>query len=227
MGSADGSIWSPDAAPATPSGYDDEFDDENFDTSLWTDFDPGGTLTKAEIAAGLKLTGTSAGNVEGIYQEAPAGAEWSIITKVAWLHEQADDLKAGLLLLEDVANLATSDLIYYAHYRGGGGTGFQVEEFSNYNSYTGTHVNFGGDKMSTAFYLRLRATGTTWYFDWSTDGLGWMDKWSMARVFTPQGFGLCIKVNTDDAVPIFTFFRYSTDVDDTDIVQGRRINYFA
>ena len=73
-----------------------------------------------------------------VYQDASDGEGWSIITRVSWLNEQANDLKAGILLLEDVSNLATSDCLYFAHYRGGR-MGLQIEEYNHYNSYKATH----------------------------------------------------------------------------------------
>ena len=86
--------------------------------------------------------------------------------------------------------------------------------------------NFVSDKMGTSYYLRLRADGTTWYFDYSSDGLGWMNKWNMTRTFTPTGFGLCIKVDTADALPIFHFFRYVALTDGEDILMGDRVKYW-
>jgi len=222
----DGTIWTPEAAPASPSAYDDEFCDQSFNTELWTDYDVPGTLNKNEVEAGLVLTGTSGADVQGIYQDVPSSEGWSIITRVSWLHEQANDLKAGLLLLEDVNNLATSDCLYFAHYRGSSGMGFQVEEFNHYNSYKATHQNFVSDRMETSFFLRLRAASTSWFFDYSMDGLGWMNKWSMARTFTPEGFGLCVKVDTASAKPIFQFFRYVETVGGEEILQGNRVKYW-
>jgi hypothetical protein len=49
----------------------------------------------------------------------------------------------------------------------------------------------------------------------------------MARAFTPQGFGLAIKTNVADAVPIFGFFRYVADPDGEAVLEGDRIKYWS
>ena len=83
------------------------------------------------------------------------------------------------------------------------------------------------DKSRRIIILRLRASGASWYFDFSYDGISWWNKWSMARAFTPEGFGLYIKTNVADAVPIFGLFRYVADPDEEAVLQGDRIKYWS
>ena len=226
--SADFTFWHPDAPPASPSAYDDEFADAAGagTPSGWTLYDVPTSLTITESEYGLTMVGDTTADVQGIYQAVPAGSEWSIITKVAWLNEQSDDCKAGLLLLSDVSDLPNSDAFYHAHYRGSAGGGIQAEYFLDYNSHSTTDLNITNDKWVTSYYLRLRAYGTTWALDWSTDGLGWYAKSTLTRKFTPEGFGICLRGNTTDALPVFSFFRYDTNIDDDVVVYGDRIDGF-
>jgi len=223
-GDADFTIWSPDAEPASPSSYDDEFDDSSFDTGLWTEFDVATTQTPTEAEFGLHFVTSSTAHVQGAFQVAPASAGWSIMTKVAWLHPQSDDMKAGLLLMEDYQNPSTSDCFYWASYRGGAGNGFQAEYYNDYANHNSTPKNDAHSHYPTTVYLRIRAEGTVWDLDWSIDGLSWIQLHTMTRSFTPDAFGICQRVSTaSDMKAVFPFFRYSTDVDCSDILYGDRI----
>ena len=231
---ADGSKWDPDAAPASPSAYDDEFDDESFDSGLWTDFDIPASLVYSEDEAGLIFTAHSTSNyVQGIYQDVPAYEDWSIMCKVSINYKQHDDNKCGLLLIEDVASLSTSDLCFLAFSSGGGGTGLAAEKFNAYNSYLGGIGNMSSDKWVTTMYLRIRANSDNWYFDWSNDGIGWYEKddWyptgsGQGKLWEPEGFGLFIRGNNTNARFCVHWFRYSTNYG-YDIVEGDRVDYFA
>ena len=221
-----GTVWSPDANPASPSIYDDEFDDSSFDSGKWTEFDVSTSLTVSEHNYGLVLTPGTSLDVQGIFQEVPAGENWSIMTKISWIHPQADDQKAGLFLLEDKTNLSTSKVVVWAHYRGSAGMGLQAEEMSDYNSWSETILNFASDLMVTSYYLRIRATGGNLYFDYSTDGLGWMGKSTDSRYFTPQAFGIFVRAGEIATKPVFSFFRYVPTYAVTDVLLGDRVNIY-
>jgi len=231
-GTATGSFWSADAAPSTPSAYDDEFSDESVDAK-WTEFDEIGGLTYSEEKYGLTWTGHSSSNyVQGIYQEVPAYQGWSIMCKVSVIYKQHDDNKCGLMLLEDVANLSTSDVCILSFASGGGGVGFQAEKFNAYNSYLGNIGSMSSDKWITTMYLRIRATSDNWYFDWSNDGIGWYEKddWypggvDQSKLWEPEGFGLFVRGNNTNCRFFVHWFRYSTNTG-YDVVEGNRINYY-
>lgn len=230
----DGSFWCPDAAPDTPSSYDDEFDDESLDTK-WSEFDIPTGLAYTEGEMGLYWTNHSTSNyIQGLYQEPAASNGWSIMAKISVLYKQHDDAKCGLMLLEDTSNLSTSDIIFFVLGVGGSGTGIQVEKFNAYNSYLGNVASLWDDKWLTTMYLRIRAdSSNNWYFDWSSDGIGWLNKddWfangsNATRLWAPTGFGLCIRGNTTAPKFLIHWFRYSTNTDVDDVVLGNRINYF-
>ena len=226
-GTADGSFWSTDAAPTSPSVYDDEFDDESFNTSLWTEFDIPTGLGQTENAYGLEFTGHSTGHVlQGIYQVVPSGAGFTIATKVSWLAGQLNDCKAGLIVLDDSENLSTSDLGVHFHYRGSAGAGVQSEYYTAYDTFDTAYDNLVSDKWATTMYLRMVCTETEWYFGWSLDGIGWMDRVIQARPFAPDAVGLCLKMNTTDNLPIFHWFRYFPTATHKTIIEGNRINYY-
>jgi hypothetical protein len=224
--SSDFSVWDPDAPNPSPSTYDDEFDDESVDTK-WNDYDEPNSLTYSEGKVGFEFTGHSTSNyIQGIYQDVPSGEGWSIITKVSILNRQNDDARCGLLLLEDVSALSTSDLILHGVLVGAGGTGFFTKGWTAYSNQ-GEYNIIGdsySDKWLTTFYLRLRAASGTWYFDWSSDGIGWIEKSTRSRDFTPEGFGLGIRGAQDTPRFLIHWFRYSTDTDRTSIVDGDRIS---
>lgn len=230
----DGSFWSPDAAPASPSAYDDEFDDETFDSGLWTNYDVPTGLTYSEEKYGLTWTNfTSSSYIQGIYQEPASSNGWSIMCKVSVIYKQHDDTKCGLMLLQDTSNLSTSDVVLFAMVTNAAGTGVQSEKYNQYNSYLGGIGNMDSDKWITTMYLRIRADGSNnWYFDWSSDGIGWLNKddWfangaTAVRLWAPTGFGLFIKSNQTTPKYIIHWFRYSTNTG-YDVVEGNRINYF-
>ena len=226
-GTADGSFWDTDAAPTSPSVYDDEFDDESFNTSLWTEFDIPTGLGQTENAYGLEFTGHSTGHVlQGIYQVVPSGAGFTIATKVSWLAGQLNDCKAGLIVLDDSENLSTSDLGVHFHYRGSAGAGVQSEYYTAYDTFDTAYDNLVSDKWATTMYLRMVCTETEWYFGWSLDGIGWMDRVIQARPFAPDAVGLCLKMNTTDNLPIFHWFRYFPTATHKTIIEGNRINYY-
>ena len=221
--------WNPDAPPITVNSHNDEFRDKSFDTTLWSTFDNTSTLTKTENDYGLSLTTTSYNHIQGIYQTCSGvGMDqgWSLYTKVSWLSPQINNQKAGLLLIEDVSNPTTSDLIYLAAYTGSGGVGIQVETYSDYTTYTGSPLNFVNDKWIQTWYLRLRATGGSWYFDYSSDGRSWMEKYNMSRSWTPEAFGLCIRVDHLSPIPIFHWFRYETNTSLYVPPNGARVRYY-
>jgi len=227
--------WNPDAPPASPSSYDDEFDDSSFDTGLWTDFDEIGgadALAYSENEYGLTWTNHSTSNyVQGICQEAPSSSGWSIMTKISVIYKQHDDAKCGLFLMEDFNTPSTSDLIYFVAIVGGGGTGVGVEKWNQYNSYLGNIASITDDKWTNTFYLRIRADSSNyWHYDWSSDGIGWLNKddWfangaNETRLWAPTGFGVCIRANTESPKWIVHWFRYSTDTG-YDVVYGDRVN---
>lgn len=222
-GPADFTLWNAYAPNPSAPSQDDEFDDASFDTGLWTEYDVDATMTPNEAEYGFYMSGLTIDSIQGIYQAAP-DADWTIYTRVDWLHEQADDMKAGILLLEDVSDLPNSDAYYFALYRGSAGMGFQAEYFLDYNTHSVTDDNNTSDKWTPGAWLRCRQIGTTWYFDYSWDGVHWIQRYTRTERFTVQGFGISQRGSNISTKAIFSAFRYSTNTDISDVMLGDRVN---
>ncbi len=70
-----------DTPPISPDAMDDEFDDDSFDTGLWSDINIG-DVTKTEANHALVLGGgTPVDELQGIYQTVPAG-DWKFRAKI-------------------------------------------------------------------------------------------------------------------------------------------------
>lgn len=223
-GAADFSIWMPDAPPASASAYDDEFDDDSYDTGLWTDYDVGADLNVAEDERGLVLTSDGSNTIAGVYQDVPAGAGWSIIAKISSYGPQTYNIYTGLMLLEDVNNLNTSNMAVWGHVVGGNRFGWS---YFTCNDYTqggwATQYEDVHQPIST-YYFRIRTVGTTWYLDLSLDGIGWLQKASFTRPWEPEGFGIGKRLDDNLHTSSVAFFRYTADTDVDDFLHGDRVD---
>lgn len=224
----DFTTWMPDAPP--PSGYvfvgteDDEFDDSSFDTGIWSEFDVPATQTVNEVDYGMYLSTTTANNMQGIYQPVPNGqSDWSFTTYVGATHGQADDQKPGILLIEDIDALSTSDCYLWANFRGGAGYGWQAVYHTQYNTHSSDDFNSAADTRPGGMFLRFRLSGTTWHFDWSEDGYHWInDRYTRTERFTIEGVGIGQRVDGDsDWHAPFKFARFNNSSDDDQMLGAR------
>lgn len=223
-GDADFTLWMPDASPNSPGAYDDEFDDSSYDVGLWTAYDVGDDLNVAEDERGLVLTSDGSNTIAGIYQDVPASAGWSIIAKVASFGPQTYTVITGLLLLEDVDNLNTSNLAIWGQTVGGQRYGWAYYTANDYTQAGQAEAYSDKDQPISTYYYRIRAVSTTWYLDFSLDGVGWMEKQSLTRPWAPTGFGIGKRLDDNLHTSVVQFFRYTTDTDVDDIVYGDRVN---
>lgn len=227
VGGGEVGMWFPGAAPASPSALDDEFEDSSFDTGLWTEFDPGGDLTISEDAVGLIMDHlTHAGDkIIGCHQSIPAG-DFTITTRVASSNPWANYTTTGLALWENPAD--TSKAIYTFNIQASAtGPALEFSKFTNYTTFgTGLASRSGSAYfVPTDLYLRIRRNGTTYYAEWSENGLGWRPLWSGSLDFAPSTFGLFLNnVGVGSTIrSIFAFFRYeATDIGFTGILKGAR-----
>jgi hypothetical protein len=226
--SSDGSYWEPLAAPASGTVYDDEFSDSSFDTGLWTEFDPDGIQTVDEQPYGLRLvqSSTAGDDLTGIYQSIPAG-DFTIVARVSGLGLLANFIHAGLALWDDATSSAAG-LYVAAMSHDTAGIDWVVQRWNHYQSWNNTLATVAGTNAPQCF-IRIRRNGTTYNFDFSSDGIGWMRISSTTLVFTPNEFGLFINNNNQgvNIAGIFQFFRYrSSDVGLTGNLDGRRIAFW-
>lgn len=227
-------MWAPDAAPASPNSEDDEFDGAQGAGAPtgWTEIDHGSHTTVSEEEYGLRLSqATHAGNsLAGVYKAIPAG-DFTMWTKVhlSGLSEQ-NTIAAGMGLLQD-ATSSTGDMVTFSLHQNGTQTSVTVETRADYATFTATVQNIAVtvDAGINMVYLRVRRSGTTYAFDFSTDGLLWQRIHSGTISFTPAHIGLLMNnENTGaDAAAAFRFFRYTaSDVGITGVLGGDRIRVF-
>ncbi|MCK5615983.1 hypothetical protein KAR91_79710 [Candidatus Pacearchaeota archaeon] len=228
VGGTEGSYWKPEAAPETPSAYDDEFDDSSFDTGLWTEMDFDTLQTISEDASGLILSqATSAGDdISGIYQSVPAG-DFTITTKASLRAKLANYSSIGIALFGD-ATSSTGNIALGVVAGDASNVSWAISlwnDYQNWNSSPKQLVDY-----DTA-YIRIRRTGTTYSWDFSGDGISWIEIYVTGALgWTPTHFGLAIDNNAtgDDVAGVFQFFRYTnSDGGINSDLEGRRINYYT
>lgn len=234
-GSSTISVWCPYAPPASGTSYDDEFSNSSFNSSLWTEYDPGNCLTILEDDRGLVFTQdmTNGYKVAGIYQPIPSG-DFTITTKTDALTRQLDftDTGIGLALWEDATDSSKKIYTWELDVRSDDHTA-QLMQWTNYTTRAGLVTNYTG-VITTSLYLRIRRSGANYSFDWSHDGIGWimLDPPTVADrtlSFTPTSFGITLynsigayKIGSIGAIT--SFFRYNaSDVGISGTLYGRRV----
>ena len=227
-GGATGSatVWMPDASPPTGTANDDEFSDDSFDAGLWTEFDPDAIQAVDEQLFGLRLTqsSTAGDDITGIHQAIPAG-DFTLATKVGLSGIRADFATAGIALWDDAGNSAAGIYLFAVQYNTSGMT-IEVVRFNNYQSFNSAIVSLADIIALTDSYLRIRRNGTTYNFEFSTDGVGWHRIVSTTIAFAPDDFGVFVNnvAQGVDVAGIFQFFRYlDYDVGLTNPLAGRRV----
>lgn len=226
-------IWDPDASPASASALDDEFDNGSLDVK-WTELDFSGVLTVNESAVynHLILTSnpSSGNNVAGLSQTLPAG-NFTITTKVSLRGQSASSFEGGLALWQN--QISSGDIKTLGARVGASrviaafGSGYADYQNSNIGESFSSDVIAGRHGM----YLRIRRNGTTYYYDWSLDGLGWD---TLGSAFDPSftpGFCGVFNNNTPSSIvreSSFEFFRYqNSDVGERGILSGRLRGIYA
>lgn len=230
---ADGSYFEPMASPSIQSALNDEFSGDVIDP-MWTLFDPGEVSTYTIENTGLvAAVSTSTGNnLHGQIQPLPAGdftvetyVGQGIVSKAANIY-----FFTGLGLFEDDTDESqayTQCLV----------TGHNIEPsvmthiWSDYNSSSnGGFTAF--DEALTNIFLRIRRNGTTYYFDYSFDGIGWKQWLTVADLgFVPTFFGVAGCYGDGIGVTqtcLWSFFRYvDEDLGINAGIGGRRIGFYS
>lgn len=211
-----GRIWCPDVPPESPSDLDDEF--RGMSGGLprgWAEFDPNSRLTVVEGDGGVALQKPSAsqtGRSLGIYKTIPAG-DFTIWTKLALgCISQQDYVTTGLMLWQDATDTANGDLQSFHSVIFAGAPLIGSNHFTSDGTYSSTPISMqltAAYLVSPTVYLRLRRTGTTYGFDFSLDGVGWLRVYSGTILVTPTHFGLFASDQCPTAYTVrFPFFRY-------------------
>lgn len=221
------SVYDVMAAPSSPSTKDDEFDDESYDTSKWTTFDPDGTGTVTEQPWGLELTAASTDAV-GCYQSWTRPAAFTIDTYFAWNFTSQNYRQFGVIFFEDVANYTTTKVETFVYKAFSTNDQLSRDKSSSYGSYAGsddTNVNY---IEASGIFLRVTYDGSNYTLWWSVDGRRWQRASGLTPyISSPNAFGLYLNnaVSSTSAISAScSFFRYHTsDLGDAP-VHGRRVN---
>ena len=206
------SIWLPDAPPASPSIYDDEFTAGSLDPK-WVEFDPGaGMVPTIDTVKKMVVLTDAAGSsfVAGIVQSLPAG-ELAIYTR--WFASAGEGSPSPAFILP--ADLTSGSAVFTCYagvYRSGTSTpGIAAYAHTNYTGTAGTLKGNAGMGMNPAF-MRLRLPGDgNFSVDASPDGVGWHHVFTNTLGVSPAYFGLGMW--TASGVPAavrYPFFRVIT-----------------
>ena len=218
-------IWTPDYPPASAGALDDEFADVSGGLpGGWTEYDHGTLLTPVEGSEGFRMQ-MAAGTVNflaGAYKSDPGG-DITVWTKVS-LSATRVNSRVGLAWFQDAAS-STGDL--HAVVMAYDTTSMYVitSTYTGYNTGVTNVITLTDVQGGSGLYFRTRRTGTTYTFEWSSDGVGWMVLSSGAIAFVPLHVGLIASSNGSAAgVAVSKFFRsVASDVGVGGLVGGQRI----
>jgi len=223
--------WNPDAPPASPGSIDDEFSVVAGGVPTgWTEYDGDNKTTWAIVNGGAKaVTLTNAGHsFNGIAKALPAGA-FSVMTKVGIAGGEASMHWAGICLWENVAG--DNDGMIFCVIRDNTAS-FPLRlycgDFTTRSGGGGDHVALFTAGYSEYVYLRVRRTGTNYYFDFSFDGRAWRSTNGGLAIpldFTPGYVGLGLNNNGTGLTmtSYFQFLRYvASDLGLTGAMDGAR-----
>lgn len=234
VGSSGGDFtkWDPDAPPASASSYDDEFDDQSFDTGLWSEFDHGSllTVTEDEIGCKLALAVSSSIDYAGIHQSLQSG-DFTYTTKISWnLPKRNMYSHIGLVLFENTTSTGNFLGIFLNTTRTDYNQRITILEMNDYQSFSTEDTYEARAYNDTFIYFRIRYDGTDYHFEWSLDGVGWRWLWSEDDALysgSPSDIGIVL--NCEDSVVGMTgrveLFRYkNSDIGNDGILEGDRVD---
>lgn len=196
-----------DAPPASPSAYDDEFDDASVDGD-WSELDPDSYQTVTEADGVLTLTNDATDTAPDVptmlVRDVPVG-DWAAATHVT-TDATTNNILAGIgVTFPTAGNYVYLELVD------------QVSEKVLFlwldDGGTKTFEASSALTVTAGCYLRLRYddSETLMVGEYSLDGLSWssveMDISDLAEA--PAAFGLCIRPwgNDTDVEAEFAFFR--------------------
>jgi hypothetical protein len=190
-------LSSVDAAPASPNAMDDEFDDESFDGTLWTDINLG-TVTKAERDHSLifETTGGHGTSLRGVQQAAPAG-DWTIRAKLLG--------PPGVFEIEHYLFVAksTTERLYSIGWHGSA-AGIKAHQRTSITAAAAAWgvTDVGGLWNYVYVELSWDDTAGTLGARWSLDGTAWSSDMAstLEASWTPGIVGLGVRNATSRAI---------------------------
>lgn len=206
-------VWDPRAPAASPSAYDDEFDDASINAALWTHWDVGTVMTPSETAQGMQCLHSASGadSFAGEIQ-AVVDQQISVYTHLSQLSAIVNYNTSGLIIGSDlIANPATAAFVIYGLQFGAGGIYLVANRYTRYNLYGASLMTGLLMNACTDIWLRLRiALGVgNIAFDYSSDGISWIQYGLVSKpwVFKELGVGGCASGAAWNTLGCYAFFR--------------------
>ncbi len=223
--------WSPDAAPASPSAWDDEFLDDTASGALWTTWNPGSNIAVDYQQDKKRVVITASGNgnnrIGGIVQPIPS-SEFTFTARLSQIARQTTgNTSVSLILTEDIASPTTCNVLV-AQFFAGATAGYNVQKWNDYQAAGSSTVATGVGNVTGNTWIQVRLNGTTVYVDFSSDGETWfrvVDAHSIGWTPTHFGIGANCTQTSIDSYAICRAFRVQDGVSAfTDVAtQGRMV----
>jgi hypothetical protein len=220
-------VWTPDAPPQIPHEQDSEFDTSSTGSPAgWALFDPSGLSAFTVDQGGLAISqpSTAGTKTAGLYKALAAG-DFTVWSRVALMGRRASTYRGGILLYEDPTDTAAR---IYTFGLKSLATGTQIT-FERQASWSAAPTLLFTGNVSTSgithCYLRIRRNGSSWCFDYSTDGLSWVTATATSLLFAPDAYGPGFASDAPGTATAarFAFSRFvAADVGETGLMQGDR-----
>ena len=209
-GSGGAELYFADIPPESANANDDEFPSGALDGD-WTEWDVGAKQTVTVGDYGLKLShvSTSGESFAGVHRAVPAG-DWSLATKLSLSSGAAQFPSGGILIGADLStNPSTAAFRTFGFVvQNTGRVHLSVTAFSNYTTFSSTLVDITVEQTEHV-YLRVRRASTTLFYDYSTDGLNWMQVYTEGEPYTLVRVGLAVNNNTGGSgLAVAAYFRF-------------------
>lgn len=212
-------LWMPDARPTSPHASDNEFDSSIADFTTW---DPGALMSSPAPAIDatrsmlkLEVPYNGSGSAwAGVYKAVPA-SEFAMYVKMHALSMYGSTgARVAAFVAGDLAGAPST-----ADFRGveitsgalGAGTmNISCRLWTAYNAAPGAGAPSVASS-SAGGWARIRCNGTTAYFDWSDDGVGWVHLNEVTLGFTPAYIALAASTHgatNTKAIGLFDYVRF-------------------
>ncbi len=225
-------VWSSDAAPLSPSAWDDEFLDDTASAALWTLWNPGSNIAADYQQDKKRVFITASGNggnrLGGIVQPIPS-SEFTFTARLSQIARQTTgNTSVSLILTEDIDAAPTTANVLVAQFFAGATAGYNVQKWNDYTGAGASTVATGVGNVTGNTWVQVRLNGTTVFVDFSSDGETWfrvVDSHSIGWTPTHFGIGANCSQTSIDMYAIARAFRVQDGVSAfTDVAtQGRLI----
>ena len=203
-GSTGPAYYTPDYPPASPSAYDDEF---NSVSGLWTPIYTSkmvATDVNTTVPGCLYWATDGVGSYLTAWLEAIPGGDFTIWTEVDLEVCYSGNPNSALGLILSSANTEGAGSQFFHSLWN---TGNNVNTMYTWSGFNSPGSQIVSNNATTSRFLRIRRSGSTYYFGHSTKGKVWSEV-SESVGFTASYMGLAL-YGTIVCSGAFEFFRYA------------------